>query len=89
MTIVCGSLQNFRFNGGAYRIVNAGTKGGQAYASVEPHDPTFHSYLLAHINKYRTIRVETGGYPESFQCFAGNMAEESKLLLEQRGKQGN
>ena len=86
MTIACDSLRNFRFKGRAYRIVKAGMDDEQPFATVEPPDAAFHEQLLAHIKRHKALQVGTGGYPECFQCFAGQEDAEKKILLVQRGK---
>jgi hypothetical protein len=89
MTISCDSLRNFRFKGRTYRIVSAGIEDNQPHATIDPHDAAFYTKLLAHIQAHGNLEFGTGGYPECFQCFAGQEESEKKLLLEQRDKQGS
>lgn len=84
MNIACGSLQNFRFEGVPYRIIEAGMDHtGQPHARIEPPNTTFHDFLLAHIQEHQEIAYGTVVYPECFECFAGHEEHEKQLFLKQ------
>lgn len=90
MSIACESLQNFRFEGRSYRIVKAGIdRNGEPYATIEPHDESFHKDLLKYIKdvkfqNFNSIVYGSVDYPEFFYCFAGKEDHEKQLLLNQK-----